>query len=178
MPPYRVGSDVMQRLKELFGGEDRAVSPVIGVILMVAITVILAAVIASFVLGLGDSAAEPSPSPTIDASLDNDTLELAVTGGDDFSASDASIQGNINGSEFDLAMDNTSVEEITAGDEIVFNNSAARPSGDANVTLNGEQLGTSDSGTGATGPIESWEVQIIWNPADQDSDTIYSDSSS
>ena len=35
--------------------EDRAVSPVIGVILMVAITVILAAVIGTFVLGLGDS---------------------------------------------------------------------------------------------------------------------------
>lgn len=33
----------------------RAVSPVIGVILMVAITVILAAVIGTFVLGLGDS---------------------------------------------------------------------------------------------------------------------------
>ncbi len=36
-------------------GDDRAVSPVIGVILMVAITVILAAVIGTFVLGLGDS---------------------------------------------------------------------------------------------------------------------------
>lgn len=35
--------------------EERGVSPVIGVILMVAITVILAAVIASFVLGFGDS---------------------------------------------------------------------------------------------------------------------------
>ncbi|GAD52224.1 hypothetical protein MBEHAL_0984 [Halarchaeum acidiphilum MH1-52-1] len=33
--------------------DDRAVSPVIGVILMVAITVILAAVIGTFVLGLG-----------------------------------------------------------------------------------------------------------------------------
>ena len=38
--------------------DDRGVSPVIGVILMVAITVILAAVIASFVLGFGDSVSE------------------------------------------------------------------------------------------------------------------------
>jgi flagellin-like protein len=38
--------------------EERGVSPVIGVILMVAITVILAAVIASFVLGFGDSVSE------------------------------------------------------------------------------------------------------------------------
>jgi len=44
-------------LKNIFDETDdsRAVSPVIGVILMVAITVILAAVIGTFVLGLGDS---------------------------------------------------------------------------------------------------------------------------
>jgi len=47
-------------LKQLFKDDD-AVSPVIGVILMVAITVILAAVIASFVLGLGDSTTESAP---------------------------------------------------------------------------------------------------------------------
>ena len=45
------------KLQSVFGGEDeRAVSPVIGVILMVAITVILAAVIATFVTDLGGSA--------------------------------------------------------------------------------------------------------------------------
>jgi flagellin-like protein len=42
--------------------DDEAVSPVIGVILMVAITVILAAVIATFVLGLGDRVSNTSPS--------------------------------------------------------------------------------------------------------------------
>jgi flagellin-like protein len=41
-------------LKHLFADDD-AVSPVIGVILMVAITVILAAVIGAFVLGIGGS---------------------------------------------------------------------------------------------------------------------------
>jgi len=41
-------------LKQL-SNDNTAVSPVIGVILMVAITVILAAVIGTFVLGLGDS---------------------------------------------------------------------------------------------------------------------------
>jgi flagellin-like protein len=38
--------------------DDKAVSPVIGVILMVAITVILAAVIGTFVLGLGESVSQ------------------------------------------------------------------------------------------------------------------------
>ena len=42
-------------LKSAFQDSERAVSPVIGVILMVAITVILAAVIGTFLLGLGDS---------------------------------------------------------------------------------------------------------------------------
>jgi flagellin-like protein len=48
-------------LKRLLDDDD-AVSPVIGVILMVAITVILAAVIASFVLGLGNSATSQTPT--------------------------------------------------------------------------------------------------------------------
>ena len=47
-------------IKALFTDDD-AVSPVIGVILMVAITVILAAVIASFVLGLGNDATTTNP---------------------------------------------------------------------------------------------------------------------
>lgn len=45
---------MIDRFKK-FHRDDTAVSPVIGVILMVAITVILAAVIGTFVLGLGDS---------------------------------------------------------------------------------------------------------------------------
>lgn len=45
-------------ITDLVKNEDRAVSPVIGVILMVAITVILAAVIGTFVLGLGDNVSQ------------------------------------------------------------------------------------------------------------------------
>jgi flagellin-like protein len=49
------------KLKQLLNDDD-AVSPVIGVILMVAITVILAAVIATFVLGLGEQVSQTSPN--------------------------------------------------------------------------------------------------------------------
>jgi len=49
------------KLKELLNDDD-AVSPVIGVILMVAITVILAAVIATFVLGLGEQVSDTAPN--------------------------------------------------------------------------------------------------------------------
>jgi flagellin-like protein len=62
-------------LKRLFTDDESAVSPVIGVILMVAITVILAAVIATFVLGLGDQVSSTAPQ----ASFDTDFNSTEVT---------------------------------------------------------------------------------------------------
>jgi flagellin-like protein len=53
--------------------DERAVSPVIGVILMVAITVILAAVIGTFVLGLGSNQqSNPTAGVDIDTSGSGD----------------------------------------------------------------------------------------------------------
>lgn len=58
--------------------ETDAVSPVIGVILMVAITVILAAVIGTFVLGLGDGIEEqPSAGVTVDEKS-QDTVRISL----------------------------------------------------------------------------------------------------
>ncbi|NLV12993.1 type IV pilin [Haloarcula argentinensis] len=78
----------LTNLKELLTDDD-AVSPVIGVILMVAITVILAAVIASFVLGLGDQAQQATPQASFSWDYDADTTsdgdwsgELAQDGTD------------------------------------------------------------------------------------------------
>jgi flagellin-like protein len=58
--------------------DDDAVSPVIGVILMVAITVILAAVIASFVLGLGGSQ-DPAPTMAFDSDYNDTASNLTIT---------------------------------------------------------------------------------------------------
>ncbi|MFC3477431.1 type IV pilin [Halobacterium litoreum] len=73
-------------LFDLPDDDDRGVSPVIGVILMVAITVILAAVIASFVLGFGGSVSS-NASAGVDISPDesntgNVTVSV-VSKGDD-----------------------------------------------------------------------------------------------
>jgi flagellin-like protein len=73
------------KLTELFTADEseRAVSPVIGVILMVAITVILAAVIGTFVLGLGDQVQQTSPNAQWN--WDNpasDQLDVTHEGGD------------------------------------------------------------------------------------------------
>lgn len=60
--------------------DERGVSPVIGVILMVAITVILAAVIASFVLGFGDTISDNvRAGADIEATQGDDDGEIRVT---------------------------------------------------------------------------------------------------
>ena len=72
------------KLNELFADDD-AVSPVIGVILMVAITVILAAVIGTFVIGIG-SQQQTTPSASFDYVYSVSDSELTIThnGGDTF----------------------------------------------------------------------------------------------
>ena len=67
-------------IKNIFS-EDRAVSPVIGVILMVAITVILAAVIGAFVIGIGDDQeVQPTASFSFDfSSADGEESPAEVT---------------------------------------------------------------------------------------------------
>jgi flagellin-like protein len=90
------------KFKQIFTDDD-AVSPVIGVILMVAITVILAAVIGTFVLGLGDQVSNTSPQASFTFDLEdntntggtNDTLTVTHDGGDKITASqiNASVSG-------------------------------------------------------------------------------------
>jgi len=72
----------MTTTSKLVGSEEeRAVSPVIGVILMVAITVILAAVIAAFVLDLGQSTGA-NASAGVSFSEDSDSVTVTFTSDD------------------------------------------------------------------------------------------------
>ena len=76
------------------GDEERAVSPVIGVILMVAITVILAAVIGTFVLGLGDRISQAQPNAQFDFDYtvgNNDEVEISHDGGDGVESSQVTV---------------------------------------------------------------------------------------
>jgi len=63
-------------------GED-AVSPVIGVILMVAITVILAAVIGAFVFGMGGSVSKTYTIGVTAAQTGATTIDITFQGGPD-----------------------------------------------------------------------------------------------
>ncbi|UPV99694.1 type IV pilin N-terminal domain-containing protein [Halorussus gelatinilyticus] len=121
-------------LKSLFSDED-AVSPVIGVILMVAITVILAAVIGTFVLGLGDRVSQASPSATFTFDYSenggNITVDVVHDGGNAVPADQVNVTvggQNVYG-DGELAIsnsgDNSSFPsgDITAGDTLTINSS-------------------------------------------------------
>jgi len=88
-------------IKALFTDDD-AVSPVIGVILMVAITVILAAVIASFVLGLGQDATNTNPQASfswdyeadVAAASGDGTVTISHDGGDSVDTDEIYVRGD------------------------------------------------------------------------------------
>ena len=144
--------------------EERGVSPVIGVILMVAITVILAAVIGTFVLGLGDNLQQaPQSSVSVsDASADysgsaTQSFVISHQQGDALTMGDmrivvrnasdssqvASYQGTDTAIELNGNADPSSGTEFGVGDSIVIN----------------ETSGTFDSGY-------KYNVQLIHVPSD------------
>jgi len=84
----------LENLKSKLVGNDenRAVSPVIGVILMVAITVILAATIAAFVMDMGQSQEEPV-SAAVDVEVQNSNNQTAITITDAGNAESFEIRG-------------------------------------------------------------------------------------
>jgi FlaG/FlaF family flagellin (archaellin) len=81
---------------------DDAVSPVLGVILMVAVTVLLAAVIAAFAFQFGDTG-ERAPNPTFDTKFEGQLpaeVTISMTGSDSFIAGRVSVTGeNIDASD-------------------------------------------------------------------------------
>ena len=60
---------------------ENAVSPIIGVILLVAITVILAAIVAAFVFGMS-SDQKPAHLITVTTSYNHGNIEMVYSGGD------------------------------------------------------------------------------------------------
>lgn len=98
--------------------DKKAVSPVIGVILMVAITVILAAVIGTFVLGLGDNVnSTPQASWDFEITEGDNELTITHTGGDSITKARLSVSGVSSG--LSTTGSGTAVgfsDPVTAGD--------------------------------------------------------------
>ena len=152
--------------KKLVGPEEeRAVSPVIGVILMVAITVILAAVIAAFVLDIGPG--DATISAAADVSVDSDetaAYEITSGGGDLDGVALIGPSGNVHDTEENAntgASDTLSADDDIDGFEwddddtaefTVYGYSGTTPEdsiddADANVNLGTVELDEDESGS-------------------------------
>jgi len=146
------------KLKQLFTDDD-AVSPVIGVILMVAITVILAAVIASFVLGLGDQTTT-QPQASFGFDYDDSSSELTIThkSGDSIKVTELFVRGdNLGGNTGDwntLGGDAStsigSTSAVAAGDGVTLGSVSSDY--DAKVVYQPESGGDSAQLASDTGP--------------------------
>ena len=151
------------QLKQLVADDD-AVSPVIGVILMVAITVILAAVIGTFVLGLGESIEDNAPSSSFTteyeeggasttsdscdpdtSTTDDDLLEMTHQSGPTIDADRLTVQ--VNGSD---AVDWTAC----GGSSDVGSGDTAEIDVDAGSTA---RLIWTAEGGGQTDTLREWE---------------------
>jgi len=126
---------------ELLGNDDeeRAVSPVIGVILMVAITVILAAVIGAFVLQLGDSVSQTAPQASIgvdDTDVSSNSIVLRHSGGDTIEWDETNL-----------------IVEKEDGDSVAWDGSASGAFETADeVNVSTQNASKSDNATIKTGP--------------------------
>jgi flagellin-like protein len=132
------------QLKQLLADDD-AVSPVIGVILMVAITVILAAVIGTFVLGLGSQVSQTTPQVSFSFDFDG-TTEVVIThdGGTTLNSdnTDTLAVNSDSGSETTWA-DTSSGLPVSAGDSYTYDN-------------------------GGSGLTSGDDVRVVWTSANGD----------
>lgn len=78
------------------GDDERALSSVLGIVLMVAVTIILAAVVGVFVLGIGEQLTSESPQSTLDFSFStegaNNSVIILHGGGDDLQPDEVIIR--------------------------------------------------------------------------------------
>jgi flagellin-like protein len=161
---------MIDQLKSVFG-DNRGVSPVIGVILMVAITVILAAVIGTFVLNLGGDLQETpqaqlsvedasGSSPVGDETVG--VLDIKHRGGDTLQTGDLRIE---------LTDPSGNSATILDQGDTSNNITATEPIGFANIP---DELNVGDTKSiNVTGPSTGdfdfsgeYEIQIVHVPSD------------
>jgi len=104
---------MFEKAKQFLLAEDRGVSPVIGVILMVAITVILAAVIATFVMNMGPSE-NTMPNAQFDFEDDGGDTILVHDGGEAVPKDEISISATSSSPSLNSAIS----DDFTASDKV------------------------------------------------------------
>nr|WP_324254608.1 type IV pilin N-terminal domain-containing protein [Halapricum desulfuricans] len=122
-------------------------SPVIGVILMVAITVILAAVIATFVLGLGESVSSTAPQANF-----QEDYESGDAGDGDLFTDD--------GDDGVLTVSHTGGDKIDA-ENLYLSNGDGRESWTENSYDEGSEISAGNSITASVNEDDT--VRVIWS---------------
>jgi len=109
--------------------ENKGVSPVVGTILLIAVTVALAAVVATLVGGLGGGAVPPSATLNVTAKFNSDdnTVTLTIThqGGDSLVVSDLRLIADSSTASLydkDLDLDNDNITTLTVGHSYPLDN--------------------------------------------------------
>jgi flagellin-like protein len=143
--------------------DEVAVSPVVGVVLMVAITVLLAATAAVFVTGLGSDKASGTPTTAFDfeysQSGSGDELTISHASGDTVEAGTVAV--SIRGAAYEGTSDDpngqydlTTVGSLGSNSEVTAGTS---------VTVTGSDL----SGSGDL-DLSDATVEVVWRSPDGD----------
>jgi FlaG/FlaF family flagellin (archaellin) len=125
--------------------------------------VILAAVIASFVLGLGDSTDEVQPNTSFEFDYEEDssadTLTITLTDGDSIVLDELNLRGDLNG---DIDQDFTSLGSASG---------VSGASGTGGLTISssnemspGQAVEITSSGSG--GDFSDYEVSLVWETSE------------
>jgi flagellin-like protein len=146
------------QLKQLLTDDD-AVSPVIGVILMVAITVILAAVIATFVLGLGQQVSQSAPRASFSFDYtdgtdgaDHDALNITHDGGDTIRAERLTVSSTVDFAD----QTGSDLGSSASFDEI---ESSIGPASDISA---GQRIDIESASTADADDFSAATVDVIW----------------
>lgn len=129
---------------------ERGVSQVLSVVLMVTITVVLAAIAGSAVLGLEEGAeAAPTADFTIDYNASSDTVTIRHNGGQGIIAEELYIHGN----------------SIDAGDT---GNWVDASGGDATGDIDGKPAVVTGDSAVISVSDEEYTVRVIWKSSSTD----------
>ena len=159
------------KLKQLLTDDD-AVSPVIGVILMVAITVILAAVIATFVLGLGEQVSQTTPNANFQVDYEQNDTNV---GPDDWGNDNTTVENTNSDTDHGiLTITHSSGPSIDPGELGATGSSAEPDESDyrdwSTSDVDFDEMSAGDS-------IDIWildddSISVVWQSDDGDSATL------
>lgn len=146
---------------------NRGLTPVVGIVLLIAITLLLASTVAAFAFGLGDQTRE-TRVPTVAVSFEyervdggDDTLDIVHKSGEDVAVDNLDVDiegatcsgGNPDG-HYDLA-DFGPSGEFTAGETATIDGSSFSCSGDLDLSTATVRV-TWVSEAGASTEIQTW----------------------